>query len=214
MLLGGDRQGSILAPAVIADVDPSSPVSKDELFGPAVAVNTVTSWDEAIALANDTIYGLSVGVFTSDLAGAVRAIREIDSGNVHVNWTPLWRADLMPYGGLKASGIGKGGTSAGRLRDDRGEDHRAARPTLVGPLVIKVLVEITRFAATADRGAMWEMVARLEDAGATGVSVPDHFSSRWTGVLVATGFPPAVTRLPRSPPSSACPNASRSRPWS
>ena len=42
-------------------------------------------------------------------AGAVRAIREIDAGNVHINWTPLWRADLMPYGGLKASGIGKEG---------------------------------------------------------------------------------------------------------
>jgi glyceraldehyde-3-phosphate dehydrogenase (NADP+) len=57
----------------------------------------------------DISYGLSVGVFTSDLAGAVRAIREIDCGNVHINWTPLWRADLMPYGGLKASGIGKEG---------------------------------------------------------------------------------------------------------
>ena len=44
-----------------------------------------------------------------DAAGAVRAIREIDAGNVHINWTPLWRADLMPYGGLKGSGIGKEG---------------------------------------------------------------------------------------------------------
>jgi glyceraldehyde-3-phosphate dehydrogenase (NADP+) len=49
------------------------------------------------------------GIFTADVAGAVRAIREIDAGNVHINWTPLWRADLMPYGGLKASGIGKEG---------------------------------------------------------------------------------------------------------
>jgi acyl-CoA reductase-like NAD-dependent aldehyde dehydrogenase len=81
VLLGGDRQGSILAPAVIADVDPSSPVSKNELFGPAVAVNTATGWDEAIALANDTIYGLSVGVFTSDLADAVRAIFTMASLN-------------------------------------------------------------------------------------------------------------------------------------
>jgi len=52
------------------------------------------------------INGLGTGIFTSDVSGAVRAIREIDAGNVHINWTPLWRADLMPYGGLKASGIG------------------------------------------------------------------------------------------------------------
>ena len=54
-------------------------------------------------------YGLSAGIFTGGVAGAVRAIREIDAGNVHINWTPLWRADLMPYGGLKGSGFGKEG---------------------------------------------------------------------------------------------------------
>jgi glyoxylase-like metal-dependent hydrolase (beta-lactamase superfamily II) len=48
-------------------------------------------------------------IFTGDVAGAIRAIREIDAGNIHINWTPLWRADLMPYGGLKGSGIGKEG---------------------------------------------------------------------------------------------------------
>jgi len=48
-------------------------------------------------------------LWTVDLAGAIRGIREIDAGNIHINWTPLWRADLMPYGGLKGSGIGKEG---------------------------------------------------------------------------------------------------------
>ena len=48
-------------------------------------------------------------MFTGDIAGAVRAMRQIDAGVIHINWTPLWRADLMPYGGLKASGIGKEG---------------------------------------------------------------------------------------------------------
>jgi acyl-CoA reductase-like NAD-dependent aldehyde dehydrogenase len=66
-------------------------------------------WAEAIAQANGTGYGLGSGIFTSDVAGAVQAMREIDSGTIHVNWTPLWRADLMPYGGLKGSGIGKEG---------------------------------------------------------------------------------------------------------
>jgi acyl-CoA reductase-like NAD-dependent aldehyde dehydrogenase len=109
VLLGGEREGSIVAPTVVADVDPSSPFSQNELFGPAVAVSTAEDWEVAVAQANSTIYGLSAGIFTSDVAGAVRAIREIDSGNIHINWTPLWRADLMPYGGLKGSGIGKEG---------------------------------------------------------------------------------------------------------
>ena len=68
-----------------------------------------TDWQSAIAQANGTAYGLGAGIFTSDVAGAVRAIREIDAGTIHINWTPLWRADLMPYGGLKGSGIGKEG---------------------------------------------------------------------------------------------------------
>ena len=109
LLTGGQRDGAVMSPAVVADVDPASPFSQDELFGPAVAVSVADDWQSAIAQANGTAYGLGAGVFTSDVAGAVRAIREIDAGVIHINWTPLWRADLMPYGGLKGSGIGKEG---------------------------------------------------------------------------------------------------------
>jgi len=109
VLTGGERDGSIVAPTVVADVDPSSPFAQDELFGPAVAVSTAADWEAAVAQANGTAYGLSAGIFTSDVASAVRAMREIDAGSIHINWTPLWRADLMPYGGLKGSGIGKEG---------------------------------------------------------------------------------------------------------
>jgi glyceraldehyde-3-phosphate dehydrogenase (NADP+) len=109
LLTGGQRDGAVISPAVVAGVDPASPFSQDELFGPAVAVSVADDWQSAIAQANGTAYGLGAGVFTSDVAGAVRAIREIDAGVVHINWTPLWRADLMPYGGLKGSGIGKEG---------------------------------------------------------------------------------------------------------
>jgi acyl-CoA reductase-like NAD-dependent aldehyde dehydrogenase len=109
VLTGGDREGAVVTPAVVADVDPASPFSQDELFGPAVAVSRAADWAQAIAQANGTGYGLGAGIFTSDVAGAVQAMREIDAGTVHVNWTPLWRADLMPYGGLKGSGIGKEG---------------------------------------------------------------------------------------------------------
>jgi acyl-CoA reductase-like NAD-dependent aldehyde dehydrogenase len=112
VLTGGRRDGAVVAPTVVADVDPASPFSQNELFGPAVAVSTAEDWEAAIAQANGTGYGLAAGVFTGDVAGAVRAMREIDAGSIHVNWTPLWRADLMPYGGLKGSGIGKEGPRA------------------------------------------------------------------------------------------------------
>jgi len=112
LLTGGQRDGAVIAPAVVVDVEPGSPFSQDELFGPAVAVSTAEDWRSAIDQANGTAYGLGAGIFTSDVSGAVRAIREINAGTVHINWTPLWRADLMPYGGLKGSGVGKEGPRA------------------------------------------------------------------------------------------------------
>jgi glyceraldehyde-3-phosphate dehydrogenase (NADP+) len=109
LVSGGGREGGVVQPTIVADVPEESELWRDELFGPAVAVRAVDGIDEAIALANDTRYGLGAGVFTSDVSSAMRFVREVDAGNVHVNWTPLWRADLMPYGGLKGSGIGKEG---------------------------------------------------------------------------------------------------------
>ncbi|MBO1269635.1 aldehyde dehydrogenase family protein [Arthrobacter cavernae] len=109
VLTGGDRDGAVVTPAVVAGVDPRSPLCRNELFGPAVAVSSVEDMESAIALANDSEYGLGAGIFTSDVANTVQAMRQIDAGNIHINWSPLWRADLMPYGGLKGSGIGKEG---------------------------------------------------------------------------------------------------------
>ena len=109
LVAGGGRRGAIYMPAVVADVKPEMRISRDELFGPAVAVTPFDSMDEAIALANDTVYGLSAGIFTENLEWAMRFAREVESGNLHVNWGPQWRADLMPYGGLKDSGFGKEG---------------------------------------------------------------------------------------------------------
>ncbi|MDA2938498.1 aldehyde dehydrogenase family protein [Acidobacteria bacterium AH-259-A15] len=109
MVTGGERQGTLLQPTVVADVDPGMRISRDELFGPAVAVTRFDDIDQAITLANDTRYGLSAGIFTQDIDRAIRFAREVDSGNLHINWGPQWRADLMPYGGLKDSGMGKEG---------------------------------------------------------------------------------------------------------
>jgi acyl-CoA reductase-like NAD-dependent aldehyde dehydrogenase len=94
---------------VVADVKPEMKISCDELFGPAVAVTPFNAIDEAIALANGTNYGLAAGIFTENIEWAMKFAREVESGNLHINWGPQWRADLMPYGGLKESGFGKEG---------------------------------------------------------------------------------------------------------
>lgn len=109
VVAGGHREGAVYAPTVVADVSRGMRISRDELFGPAVGVMSFESIDEAIELANDTVYGLSAGIFTENIGWAMRFAREVESGNLHVNWGPQWRADLMPYGGLKESGFGKEG---------------------------------------------------------------------------------------------------------
>jgi acyl-CoA reductase-like NAD-dependent aldehyde dehydrogenase len=109
VLTGGQRDGAVVQPAVVDGVAPSAALSREELFGPAVAVTPVADVDEAIRVANDSQYGLGAGLFTQDLTAAMRFAREVDAGALHLNWTPLWRADPMPYGGLKGSGYGKEG---------------------------------------------------------------------------------------------------------
>ncbi len=109
VIMGGKREGAVVPPTIVADVKPEMRISREELFGPAVAVTPVKSVEEAIALANDSHYGLGAGIFTRDINSALRFAREVQSGTIQINWTPLWRADLMPYGGFKGSGIGREG---------------------------------------------------------------------------------------------------------
>jgi acyl-CoA reductase-like NAD-dependent aldehyde dehydrogenase len=109
LVAGGGRRGAIYTPAVVADVKPEMRISRDELFGPAVAVTPFNAIEDAIALANDSVYGLSAGIFTENVEWAMKFAREAEAGNLHVNWGPQWRVDLMPYGGLKDSGFGKEG---------------------------------------------------------------------------------------------------------
>ncbi len=109
LVTGGERDGAVVAPSILGDVDPLLEISRSELFGPAVALTPVSGIDEAIALANDSDYGLGAGLFTSDLDSALRFATEVDCGSIQINSSPLWRSDPMPYGGLKGSGIGKEG---------------------------------------------------------------------------------------------------------
>jgi acyl-CoA reductase-like NAD-dependent aldehyde dehydrogenase len=109
LVAGGDRSGTLFRPTLLADVTPDMRVSREELFGPAVGVTRAADVAEAIRLANDSRYGLSASIFTRDLASALQFARECESGNIHINAGPAWRADLMPYGGLKDSGLGREG---------------------------------------------------------------------------------------------------------
>ncbi|MFT5377592.1 MAG: acyl-CoA reductase-like NAD-dependent aldehyde dehydrogenase [Candidatus Latescibacterota bacterium] len=109
LVTGGSRQGTLHAPTVVADVDPKMRISCDEVFGPAVAISRFDDIDSAIAAANDTNYGLSAAIFTENINWALQYAQQVHSGNIHINWGTQWRADLMPYGGLKDSGMGKEG---------------------------------------------------------------------------------------------------------
>jgi acyl-CoA reductase-like NAD-dependent aldehyde dehydrogenase len=108
-VVGGDHDGNVIEPTLLVDVDPSLAVSCQELFGPAVVVTPFDSEAEAVALANGTPYGLQAGAFTKDVHRALRLARELDFGGVTINVSPTYRADQMPYGGVKESGNTKDG---------------------------------------------------------------------------------------------------------
>jgi acyl-CoA reductase-like NAD-dependent aldehyde dehydrogenase len=104
VLTGGDLDCDLIRPTVIAEPSPDDNVSCDEVFGPVCTVSAVDSLDEAIAAANSTRYGLQAGIFTASLDSALRAAEALDFGGITVNEAPTFRADQMPYGGVKDSG--------------------------------------------------------------------------------------------------------------
>ncbi|MFJ3797728.1 aldehyde dehydrogenase family protein [Streptomyces sp. NPDC090088] len=109
LLTGGDRDGATYAPTVLTDVPADTTVSCEEIFGPVLTVQKVYSEAEAFAAVNDSKYGLQAGVFTHDLQTAFRAHRALEVGGVIVGDVPSYRADQMPYGGVKQSGVGREG---------------------------------------------------------------------------------------------------------
>jgi acyl-CoA reductase-like NAD-dependent aldehyde dehydrogenase len=108
---GGERDGAVVAPAVVVDPPRDARVWRDELFGPAVAVRSFDGDDEALELANDTRFGLAMSVLTRDLDRALRFTSALRAGIVNVNppTGSTWRADFMPWGGFGDSGFGKEG---------------------------------------------------------------------------------------------------------
>jgi acyl-CoA reductase-like NAD-dependent aldehyde dehydrogenase len=109
VLTGGTRQGREVAPTVLSDVPAGTRLAEEEIFGPVLTVAPFSDLDEAFGIVNASKYGLQAGVFTTDARVAFRAHRDLQVGGVIVGDVPSYRADQMPYGGWKQSGIGREG---------------------------------------------------------------------------------------------------------
>jgi acyl-CoA reductase-like NAD-dependent aldehyde dehydrogenase len=109
VLTGGSRTHATIQPGVLADVPETSTFMRNELFGPLVAVNRYSNLDDAIARVNGTPFGLQAGIYTQHLQRAFQAARKLRAGGVLINDVPTFRADHMPYGGTKHSGLGREG---------------------------------------------------------------------------------------------------------
>jgi acyl-CoA reductase-like NAD-dependent aldehyde dehydrogenase len=109
VLAGGTREGSTVAPTVLAQVPSGTKVLTEEVFGPVLSVAPYADIEQAFSMVNDSRFGLQTGLFTRDLRVAFRAHRDLEVGGVIVGDVPSYRADQMPYGGWKESGVGREG---------------------------------------------------------------------------------------------------------
>jgi aldehyde dehydrogenase (NAD+) len=115
VLTGGTREGTTIAPTLLADAPPTSKCHSEEVFGPVMTVAPVAGVEDALAAVNDSRFGLQAGIFTRDLQVAFRAHRELQVGGVVIGDVPSFRADQMPYGGVKSSGLGREGLHAAMM---------------------------------------------------------------------------------------------------
>ena len=109
VLCGGTRAGNVIAPTVLTGVKPTAKLSCEEAFGPVVVVDAYGALDEAVAAVNSSRFGLQAGLFTDGAAAIRRAAEELEVGGLMINEVPTYRADNMPYGGVKDSGLGREG---------------------------------------------------------------------------------------------------------
>ena len=121
VLAGGGRSGTTVEPTVLTNVAETASLIREEAFGPVVTVTVVDSVDEAFRLVNDSDFGLQAGIFTRDLTIAFRAAAELEVGAVIIGDVPTYRAEQMPYGGVKQSGSGREGVASAMadLTDER-----------------------------------------------------------------------------------------------
>ena len=108
-IIRGQRTGAIMTPTLLTNVDPKQPIACKEAFGPVAVLSSFSDFDQALEQANDTPFGLQAGLFTPRLDHAQRAFELLQVGGVVINDIPSVRLDAMPYGGIKASGLGHEG---------------------------------------------------------------------------------------------------------
>jgi acyl-CoA reductase-like NAD-dependent aldehyde dehydrogenase len=109
LLTGGSREGSLMRPAVLTEVNRAMKLSCVEAFGPVCSLQPFDDFYEALREINDSVYGLQAGIFTRDMGKVMRAFDELEVGGLMVNDVPTYRVDNMPYGGVKESGMGREG---------------------------------------------------------------------------------------------------------
>lgn len=109
ILCGGKRDGNMLEATLMEQVPSDAKANRMEAFGPFALLAPFNSFDDAIAMVNDSDFGLQAGIFTDSLDHAMRAWNELEQGGVVVNDIPSFRVDNMPYGGIKLSGLGREG---------------------------------------------------------------------------------------------------------
>ncbi len=109
LITGGTRQQSLIHPTVLADVRQDMNISCEEAFGPVITLSRYQRLDQALDMVNDSAYGLQAGIFTQNINSIFRAYHALDVGAVLANEIPTFRADHMPYGGVKDSGLGREG---------------------------------------------------------------------------------------------------------
>lgn len=109
VLTGGTRLGTEMAPTLLTNVSKASKCYREEVFGPVMTLSTFDTVDEVFAAVNESRFGLQAGVFTKNLHIAFRAHAELEVGGVIIGDVPSYRADQMPYGGVKNSGVGREG---------------------------------------------------------------------------------------------------------
>jgi acyl-CoA reductase-like NAD-dependent aldehyde dehydrogenase len=109
ILTGGKRVGTFIPPTVITNADPNCKIMCEEVFGPVINILIYDELEKLIDNVNNSKYGLQAGIFTSNLNTAFFLARECDFGGININNASSSRADTMPYGGVKSSGIGREG---------------------------------------------------------------------------------------------------------
>ncbi|MFG0305513.1 MAG: aldehyde dehydrogenase family protein [Phycisphaerales bacterium JB040] len=112
VVVGGERRGAMFPPTLLENVRPDLAIAAEEAFGPVVILSSFADFDEALDRVNDSRFGLQAGVFTNDLRRMHRAWDRLEVGGVVINDVPSFRADAMPYGGVKDSGLGREGVAS------------------------------------------------------------------------------------------------------